>query len=457
MSIITKYEFIINYINHEIEIGNFNDKLPSIRALAIKFSCSNSTVIRAYSELEKQNLIYALPKSGYFVVDNKLKYYNINESTIIDFSSGEPDMKILPYEDFQKSFEKAIEEYKYNIFGYSLSSGFTPLKESVLSLFKQSHLDCSLDKIFITSGGQQALSILSTLNFGEDRESILVEQPTYNIFLKWLNINKFNVIGIERDFNGIDLNKLEHIFKNKKIKFFYTMPRMQNPLGTSLSEDDKKQIVYLANKYGVYIVEDDYLSDLNDASSHPLYKYDKNQKVIYIKSFSKTLIPGIRLAACIIPQKIINEFSNYKVSLDLVSTVPMQGALSSFIDSGHYNNYTYKLKNFYGSRMRTLKHELDGFLDFNLEHCVPNNGMFSLIKLPNTNIDEFINIMSTKDISIRDGSNFYLKEFTHIPSLRISLCNVNEDNIIKGMDHMFKELKNSQYNPPLNSCQKLEL
>jgi|GEM_PF-5558615 len=135
----------------------------------------------------------------------------------------------------------------------------------------------------------------------------------------------------------------------------------------------------------------------------------------------------------------------------------MQGALSSFIDSGHYNNYIYKLKSFYGSRMRLLKHELEGFLDFNLEHRVPNNGMFSLIKLPNTNIEEFINIMSTKDISIRDGSHFYLKEFNHVPSLRISLCNVNEDKIIKGMNYIFQELKNSQYNSPLNSCQQLEL
>lgn len=457
MNIITKYEIIISYIKHEIEIDNFNGKLPSIRALAIKFSCSNSTVIRAYSELEKQNLIYALPKSGYFVVDNRLKYYNINESNNIDFSSGEPDSKILPYETFQKSFEKAIEKYKYNIFGYSLSSGFTPLKESVLSLFKQSNLNCSLDKIFITSGSQQALSILSILNFGQDKESILVEQPTYNIFLKWLDINKFNVIGIERDFNGIDLDKLEYIFKNKKIKFFYTMPRMHNPLGTSLSEDDKKQIVYLANKYDVYIVEDDYLSDLNDDSCPALYKYDKNEKVIYIKSFSKTLIPGLRLAACIIPQKIINEFSNYKVTFDLVSTVPMQGALSSFIDSGHYNNYIYKLKNFYGSRMRLLKHELECFLDFNLEHNVPTNGMFSLIKLPNTNIEEFINIMNTKDISLRNGAHFYLKEFNNIPSLRISLCKVNEDKIIKGMDYIFKELKKSQYNFPLKACQQLDL
>ncbi|WP_042439328.1 PLP-dependent aminotransferase family protein [Clostridium amazonitimonense] len=453
----TKYEIIINYIKSEIENGSFTSKLPSIRALAIKFSCSNSTVIRAYSELEKQNLIYALPKSGYFVMDNQLKYYSFNDNHIINFSSGEPDSKILPYEEFQKSFENAVEQYKYHIFAYSLSSGFIPLKQSILSMMTKANIDCSMERLFITSGTQQALSILSLLNFGENKNSILVEQPTYNIFLKWLNINKLNVYGIDRDFNGIDLDRLEYLFKNKDIKFFYTMPRMQNPLGTSLSEEDKKHIAYLANKYNVYIVEDDYLSDLNENNSYPLYRYDENERVIYMKSFSKILIPGMRLSACILPKRLIDSFSNYKVTFDLVTTVPMQGALSLFINNGQYENYISKLKNFYGTRMRLFKNQMEKFSNLNLDYKISNNGLFSLIKMPNINIDELISLMLSKDIELRNGSNFYLDEFNKTPSIRMSLCKVSEDKIIKGLDFLYEELKKLYSSTSLRNFHPLEL
>ncbi|MEW8957276.1 winged helix-turn-helix domain-containing protein, partial [Clostridium sp.] len=85
-----KYELIIDYIEKEIKNGNFKSKLPSIRALAIKFNCSNSTVIRAYSELEKKSLIYSMPKSGYFVLENKLFTYKDIDKDSFNFSSGEP-------------------------------------------------------------------------------------------------------------------------------------------------------------------------------------------------------------------------------------------------------------------------------------------------------------------------------------------------------------------------------
>ena len=120
-------------------------------------------------------------------------------------------------------------------------------------------------------------------------------------------------IGIERTWEGIDLEELERIFSSGNIKFFYTIPRFHNPLGTCYSNDQKKQILYLAQKYNVYIVEDDYLADMElDSKSDPIYAFDTTSKVIYIRSFSKTLMPGLRLGVAVLPQLLVTTFNEFK-------------------------------------------------------------------------------------------------------------------------------------------------
>ncbi len=437
----TKYELIINYIKTEIEGGNFKDKLPSIRALAIKFSCSNSTVIRAYSELEKENIIYALPKSGYFVVDNQLNSFGIVENGQIDLSSGEPCSSILPYEEFQECINSAISRYKQSIFAYGNSCGFEPFKQTVCTMFEKNNIKSSIDRIMISSGAQQALSILSLMPFPNGKKSILIEQPTYNIYLKWLTEGNLNIHSIKRNFDGIDMNELEDLFKNKDIKFFYTMPRLQNPLGTSYGEEEKKQIAYLAEKYDVYILEDDYLSDLNDSPSMPIASYDNSQKVIYIKSFSKILMPSIRLAACSLPENLADTFDSYGVYMDLVSGVPFQAALNLYITNGYYSNYINVLKKFYKNKMRILKNQFEKFTALDLKFFIPDNGLYTSIELPDSiNAEELINNLNSRDVDIRNINYFYLKDFNFNKGFRISVTKPSEDMIIKAIDILYSEM-----------------
>ena len=118
------------------------------------------------------------------------------------------------------------------------------------------------DNIFITSGVQQALAILTSIPFPNEHNMILIEQPSYHLYIEYVETNNIPVIGIKRTHEGIDLNELERIFSTEKIKFFYTTPRFHHPLGTSYSKKEREKIVKLAKKYNVFIVEDDYLADL---------------------------------------------------------------------------------------------------------------------------------------------------------------------------------------------------
>ena len=138
---------------------------------------------------------------------------------------------------------------------------------------------------------------------------------------------------IERRINGIDLDELEEQFKSREIKFFYTIPRYHYPLGHSYSDQEKRAILDLANQYGVYIVEDDYLGDLDPRKGQTFHYLDTEDRVIYIKSFSTSLFPALRITALILPNALKEAFVSYKNILDYDSNLIMQKALSLYIDS----------------------------------------------------------------------------------------------------------------------------
>ena len=117
---------------------------------------------------------------------------------------------------------------------------------------------------------------------------------------------------IERKPTGIDLKELERIFQTRRIKFFYTIPRFHYPLGHSYSRQEKEEILALAMLYDVYIVEDDYLADFDSKRELPFHYLDDSQHVLYIKSFSTSLFPALRITALALPPQIQKTFLDYK-------------------------------------------------------------------------------------------------------------------------------------------------
>src|SRR6056297_838811 len=245
-----KYKQVIKYLTELVENEDINagDKLPSIRDLVSKFGYNKATIIRAYKELESNHVVYAIPQSGYYLVDQGKNNNNFSRNTI-DFTNTIPDNKYLPYQEFSHCMNRAIDLYRHDLFTYGNVAGLEVLRETLSKYFWDQQISVEKDNIYITAGTQQALSIITSIDFPNNREGVLVERPSYSAMLRLLKLTKSKVYYIDRDFNGINLIELENVFKTGKIKFFYTMPRFHNPLGTSLEQRQKKNIVYLAKKY----------------------------------------------------------------------------------------------------------------------------------------------------------------------------------------------------------------
>lgn len=323
----SKYQAVVSFLKKSIESGKFptGSRLPSIRQLSQDFHCSKDTIQRALLELRHEQYLYAKPQSGYYVLE---------QGQHQDLEIEVTDEHASAYDDFRLCVNETLigrENYLFNY--YDNQEGLEELRQSVHQLLFDQALYCKPDQLVLTSGTQQALFILSQINFPSEGAEILVEQPTYHRMNRLLVAQGLAYQTIERRIDGIDLEELEQQFKSGKIKFFYTIPRFHYPLGHSYSDQEKRAILDLANQYGVYIVEDDYLGDLDPKKGQTFHYLDTEDRVIYIKSFSTSLFPALRITALILPNALKKAFVSYKNILDYDSNLIMQKALSLYIDS----------------------------------------------------------------------------------------------------------------------------
>lgn len=442
-----KYQFIIEYINNLILKGELKqgDKLPSIRFVSELLACNKATVIRAYQELVQKHIVYVIPKGGYYLVEHISNKKDIEP--IIDFSELLPDPNLLPYQEFNHCINQAIDSYQNQLFMYSDVQGLVTFRNTLVKHFYESHIYTKAEDIFITSGAQQALSILTQMPFPNQYDTILVEQPTYHLIMALAKLHNLNIIGINRDHNGINIDELEQLFRNHKIKFFYLMPRFHNPLGTNLEKKQKQKIVNLANKYEVYLVEDDYLADLDQSKSNlPLYYYDLSDRVIYIKSFSKVFMPGNRIGAVILPKSLQKTFIEYKKLNDLSTSSLTQGALEIFINSGMYLKHLKKIQSEYSLKMNCI-HKCLTDNNLLLELINASNGFVVWVKIDSKiSIEYLINKLIKKNVKIANPKKYYIDEtnhnhnHNHNHNLALCISKLTTDEIKSGLTIIINEI-----------------
>lgn len=442
-----KYLSIFSDMEKKIKEKHYRSgqKLPSVRDAAKSYGCSISTILRAYAELEKRHAIYSISQSGYYVVGKSDDMPDSKEARMIDLSSASPDLKLFPYLDFQHCLNKAIDIYKHQLFTYGDSKGLESLRRTLASHLEGDQVFAKAERIVVTSGVQQALEILAKMPFPNGNSVILVEQPSYDIYLRFLEAEGIPVCGIARTSAGIDLRELEKKFKYAGIKFFYIMSRFHNPLGTSYSAEQRKAIANLASKYDVYVVEDDYMADLGEGQRFdPVYAYSRTSHVVYLKSFSKIIFPGLRLGAAVLPERLMETFHGYKRYAD--TSLLSQAALEVYIKNGMYERHKSKICRQYAARIRALneavqRHNHEGLIE------IPevSSGVYMQFKLPLTvNLERLTKRLASRQVIAVSGKPFYLLGYLEREKfLRISISRAQPEQIDEGVKAIIEEARKS--------------
>ncbi|MBF0545936.1 MAG: PLP-dependent aminotransferase family protein [Candidatus Riflebacteria bacterium] len=238
----------------------------------------------------------------------------------IFFSAGTGDSNLFPCEDFRKTLQTTLRRDGIEALKYGDSCGFFPLRTTIAHVLASQGLQTSPENILITNGSQQALLLVSQLLL-KPGDIVLVEMPTYGGAIELFQTFNLRIVGIPTDSGGMMVEKLERLFQQYHPRLIYTIPNFHNPTGTCLSSQRRMELLTLADRYNIPILEDDFVGDLRfEGRAQPALKaIDPGGRVIYVSTFSKMLMPGLRVGFLVTEGPISERLISLKQVNDLAS------------------------------------------------------------------------------------------------------------------------------------------
>lgn len=438
-------------------------KLPTIRSFAEHLGVNSVTVVNAYKLLEDNKLVYKKVGSGTFVMPLKAEI-NLESSLIasideiefdldmgagddiINLSTASPDPKLFPIRDFRRMLDEVLERDGGRAFMYHESMGYKPLRESISKYLPEYGIDAKASDIHVISGAQQGIDIVSRVLLSNG-DYVFAESPTYNGAVAVFKSRGAKIIEIPLMSDGPDMKELEKKLAFIRPKFIYVMPNFQNPTGYTYSERKRKYLLLLCRKYDVMAVEDDYMSDLSylDVGKMPLKGLDREDRVIYIKSFSKIFMPGLRVGYLIIPESMKEKVMGIKHITDIYTSGLMQRVLDLYFRRGIWSKHLEYMKREYGLRYFEAVRAARTFLR-GASFAQPYGGLNLWVKLPDmVSSVELFERCREKKVIFTPGTVFIKGEVGE-KHIRISFAAASPAQVAKGISiigNVMEEIKDS--------------
>ena len=417
-------------------------KLPPTRELAMSLGVSRNTVVQAYLELEAEGLITSRVGRGSFVslypptgrsapgapsasvsggeAQEPMNYEGLFSSgwsrmsadlasvfeqlarpragsAFIDMASDQPHPGLLPVQELGECLQAAVRRHRGSLLSTGSPCGFEPLLEYLPTVLARRNIFCGTENLMVVSGLQQALSLIGRL-FIDPGDSVLLQQLTYPAALGVFRSLQANCTGIPMDEEGLRLEVLERILRYGKPKLLYIVPTFHNPTGTNLAAQRRRQLVELARRSGLLIVEDDYAHDLgfDGREAFPLKSWDAAGGIIHLGSFSESLFPGIRLSWIAAPKPIIERLSLLKQSSDLYTSRIIQGALLEFFRRGYYDRVLKRKRHAHARRCGSMAAAMEQHFPDAVSWREPKGGLFQWVDIPEQ-LDAFALLLRTRE------------------------------------------------------------
>ena len=313
----------------------------------------------------------------------------LNRLEIISFAGGIPDPDFFPSSAIAHAYQKVFQSNAGagSALQYTISEGHTPLRDWICAYMGRHGVKAGLDEVLVTSGSQQALDFVGKLLIGPG-DPVVVTSPTYLGALQAFSPYEPRYISIPMDSEGPDLAALEAALAEKP-KFFYLVPDFQNPNGTTVSLPRREALLDLCAAHGVPVVEDAAYTELryDGEPLPPLVGLDaarnggKPTNVIYCGSFSKTMVPAMRVGWVIAAEEVVNRLVLMKQAADLHASTINQIILHDVV-SQIFDSHVKSLRGHYKERRDAMLSALEEFAPAGVTWTKPMGGMFVWLELP---------------------------------------------------------------------------
>lgn len=339
---------------------------------------------------------------------------------IISFAGGLPAPEVFPAARFQEACKTVLENNASQALQYGASEGYEPLREMVARHIARYGIKAKAENVLITSGSQQALDLIGKLliNAGD---RVLVEAPTYLGALQAFDVYGAEYVSVLSDEDGLRTDLLEEPLRSGP-KFMYVLPNFQNPGGTTLSEGRRHELVLLADRFGIPIIEDDPYGQLRYEDEHltPLVVLDRQNlrrdagysigNVIYLSTFSKTLAPGLRLGWIVAPAEVISKFVQLKQGADLHTSTFTQMVAYEVAKDGFLDEHVKVIRKVYCERRDVMLAALKEYFPSEVTWTRPKGGLFLWVSLPKgMDCQKLFKAALDQKVAFVPGDSFYAR------------------------------------------------
>lgn len=412
------YRQIADAIRAALEDGSLRpgNRLPPTRDLARQLGVNRNTVVSAYDQLAAAGWVHSRTGRGTFVAQppaaaggddatgitdgtwlagfsravegpalGRLQsVYRLAISTEgISFASSMPDSALLPVEAFTAAMSRALGHGGARLLTYGPVQGVLDLRRSIARSMRDRGSSVRSDGILITNGSQQALELVfrTLLDPGSP---VVLEDPTFTGALSALGSLQARMIGVPMDDQGLRPDLLEAALQRHRPRVIYVQPTFHNPTSRVMGLDRRLEILALAGRYGCVVVEDDWAGDLRfEGDDLPtLHALDRAGRVVYVSTFSKKLMPGLRIGWLAAPSRLIERLVALKQAADCGTSPLVQQALQHFLEAGGLEEHLARARPRYRSRRDAMLRALDRHFPEGVDWSRPTGGLFVWVELP---------------------------------------------------------------------------
>jgi len=362
---------------------------------------------------------------------------------VISFAGGLPAPDVFPVERFETACHRVLEAKGAMALQYSASEGYTPLREYLAQKMAKYGIIAGPDNVLITSGSQQALDLIGKLLINPG-DRILLEAPTYLGALQAFNVYGAEYVSVPVDQDGLRTGELEEALRSGP-KFMYVLPNFQNPGGVTLCEPRRHELVLLADKYGIPVIEDDPYGQLRFEGEHlpPLLVLDRDNlrrddgklgNVIYLSTFSKTLAPGIRLGWMVAPPDVISKLVQLKQGADLHTSTFDQMVAYEVVHDGFLDEHVKKIRAVYRERRDVMLAALTEYFPPEVSWTHPQGGLFLWVTLPEgLEMEHLFQAALRENVAFVPGDCFYATGDEGRRHMRLNFSHSNPQQIREGI------------------------
>lgn len=366
-----------------------------------------------------------------------------SDPEVISLAAGNPAPEAFPVKEIAGITAKLLAENPINALQYSVTEGYTPLRNRLKERMKRAGcFDENSDELIITSGAQQANELACKVLLNEG-DTLFCEAPSFIGSLNAFKSYNVNLVGVPMEEDGMKLDALEEALKTaNKPKLIYIIPNFQNPTGLCTSLEKRKAIYELAKKYGVMILEDNPYGDIRFAGENiPSIKtMDKDGIVIYSRTFSKTLAPGLRVGYVSAPKPVIQKMVVCKQVSDVHTNIMAQMICDEYLKNYDMDAHLEEIRAVYRHKCGLMLDEIDKNFSKKITVTKPEGGLFIWATLPEgSDMMGFCNTAVQKyKIAVVPGTAFLIHETDKTSSFRLNFSTPTDEQLIKGCEILGK-------------------